>query len=154
MKRCTKCEIEQDRSDFSRDKKAKDGLKFWCKACCAEQRRVYAQTDAGKASQKKSDKKSYATVPGYLRCIFSSMKRRCNNPKIHNYNRYGGRGIKVLFKSSKEFIKYVVNELQTDPRGLTIDRIDNDGNYEPGNIRFVSQAENNQNQSCKKLLLV
>ncbi|KKN51306.1 hypothetical protein LCGC14_0624140 [marine sediment metagenome] len=154
MKRCNKCKAKKLLSEFTKDRSKKEGLKFWCRTCCAEYKRKYVQTDASKVSRKKRDKKSYATIPGYLRCVFSSMKRRCNNPEIHNYNRYGGRGIKVLFKSSKEFIKYVVNELQIDPRGLTIDRIDNDGNYEPGNIRFVSQAENNQNQNCKELLLV
>lgn len=39
-----------------------------------------------------------------------------------------------------------MNELKIDPRGLTIDRIDNSGNYEKGNIQFITHKENNQNR--------
>lgn len=86
------------------------------------------------------------TVKGHLRSTFNSMKQRCHNPKMHNYHRYGGRGIKTKFKNVNEFIDYVLNELKADPRGLTIDRINNDGNYEPGNIRFVTMKVNRNNR--------
>ncbi len=87
------------------------------------------------------------TIVEHLRRVFAGMIYRCGNPNGIGYKNYGGRGIKVLFASSDEFIDYVVNVLKVDPRGLTIDRINNDCNYERGNIRFVSQAENNRNRS-------
>lgn len=92
-------------------------------------------------------RKTYnATKRGHLGNIFRSMRQRYEKPHHTNYKWYGGRGIKVCFRSTNEFINYVLNELQIDPRGLTIDRIDNGGNYERGNIRFVSQAVNNKNR--------
>ncbi len=85
------------------------------------------------------------TIKGRLRRTYGDMNNCCNNPKNKRYHRYGGRGIELKF-TSDEFVDYVVNELQIDPRGLTIDRIDNDGHYEPGNIRFVTRVENNKNR--------
>ena len=46
--------------------------------------------------------------------------------------------------------RYVIDELRVDPRGLQIDRIDNDGHYEKGNIRFVTCVENNNNRCNSK----
>ena len=93
-----------------------------------------------------SQKKNYSSVMGHLRVVFGGMNRRCNNPKVHNYTRYGARGIKNKFKSLDDFRGYVLNELRVDPRGLQIDRIDNDGHYEKGNIRFITCKENCNNR--------
>lgn len=89
------------------------------------------------------------TVEGYLRCKYGDMLRRCNDPEHKSYKYYGGRGIKCLFKSADEFVDCVVNVLEVDPRGLQIDRIDNDGHYEPGNIRFITAKENAGNRRKK-----
>jgi len=79
------------------------------------------------------------------------MKQRCSNPKNKDYRYYGARGIKIEFEKFNDFYDYIVNTLSIDPHGLTIDRINNNGNYARGNIRFVSQAENNRNRRkrCK-----
>ncbi|KKK51461.1 hypothetical protein LCGC14_3114730 [marine sediment metagenome] len=78
------------------------------------------------------------------------MNQRCSDPKAHNYNRYGGRGIKCLFKSLDTFRDYVMNGSGYDTieklKGLQIDRIDNNGHYEKGNIRFVTAKENSNNR--------
>jgi len=92
------------------------------------------------------DKEYQKTLTGYLRKRFVAITQRCNNPKRSNYKHYGGRGIKCLFKSADDFIDYVVNVLQVNPKGLTIDRINNDGHYERGNIRFVIHKENCKNR--------
>ena len=78
------------------------------------------------------------------------MNQRCNNPEAQNYKYYGGRGIKNKFTSLDEFRDYVMNELRVDPRGLDIDRIDNSGHYEKGNIRFITHKENCQNRNKRK----
>ena len=52
----------------------------------------------------------------------------------------------VCFESLDDFRNYVIDVLKADPRGLQIDRINNGGNYEVGNIRFVTCLENNQNK--------
>lgn len=87
----------------------------------------------------------YSTVKGKLRLIFNNMFARCNKSCHPSYKNYGRRGIKVCF-TSDEFVSYVMDEMQVDPRGLQIDRIDNGGNYERGNIRFVTHKENQQNK--------
>ena len=109
-----------------------------------ERQKAYDQTH--KVEKKKCAVEYRSTINGQLRNVFAGMERRCNNPKAGNYKWYGGRGIKVCFKSTNEFVDYVVNELCVDPRGLQIDRIDNNGNYEPGNIRFVTAKINCQNR--------
>lgn len=111
-----------------------------------ESQRRYSLTERGKIVGVRSGKKYYATVRGHLNSVFKAAKRRCNNRDDRSYKNYGGRGIKVYFKTFNDFINYVVNVLQVDPRGLTIDRIDNDGDYEPGNIRFVTNLKNQQNK--------
>jgi len=87
---------------------------------------------------------------GKLREKYHSLNSRCNNPDNPGYKWYGGRGIQNNFTSLIDFLNYVILEMcitaleQID--GLEIDRIDNDGNYEPGNIRFVTPQVNKNNQ--------
>ena len=77
--------------------------------------------------------------------VWSAMKARCNNPKTTHYYRYGGRGIKVCDRWEVSFENFI-KDMGEPPRGLTLDRIDNDGNYEPGNCRWVSHKENCNNR--------
>lgn len=71
---------------------------------------------------------------------------RCNNPNDKDYHLYGGRGIKCKFSSAIDFVKYLLTLDNCDPE-MEMDRLDNDGNYEPGNIRFVDHRENTNNRS-------
>ena len=120
-------------------------------------RKEYRQSEAGKATEKRYNqsekvkaavkccqKKLRQTVKGHLRHIYYHIKNRCTNTNCSSYKHYGGRGIKVCFKSSDEFVDYVINVLQQDSRGLTIDRIDSDGHYEPGNIWFCTRSQNSR----------
>lgn len=68
--------------------------------------------------------------------------RRCTNPNVENWKDYGGRGIKFLFTSFEQFFA----ELGPRPEGMTLDRIENDGNYEPGNVRWATQSEQLRNR--------
>lgn len=113
-------------------------------------RKQYTPSEKYKTMDKQYGKKYYATVNGHLHRVFNAMKSRCTNPNITNYHRYGGRGVKVCFDSATEFIDYVINTLQINPKGLQIDRIDNNGNYEKGNIRFVTAKENCKNREVSK----
>lgn len=85
-----------------------------------------------------------------LRDKYDALYHRCCDPNNSAYNNYGGRGIQNLFASQLDFLNYVINELHitqfSQINELDIDRIDNNGNYEPGNIRFVTHSINNSNQ--------
>lgn len=75
---------------------------------------------------------------------WSNMKQRCTNPKKPEWKNYGGRGIGVCkewLESFQAFYDYIGDV----PDGLTLDRVDNDGNYEPGNVRWADRVTQSYN---------
>ena len=80
-----------------------------------------------------------AGTPAYK--SWSEMKRRCYNYNYKGYHRYGGRGIKVCKEWINNFPAFY-DYMGPRDKGYGIDRIDNDGNYEPGNVRWVTVSEN------------
>ena len=78
------------------------------------------------------------------------MIERCLNPKSDNYKYYGGRGIKICasWRNSFEiFLNYLkTNKMFPKPRGLSVDRINNNGNYCPGNIKWSTPSEQLKNR--------
>ena len=81
------------------------------------------------------------------------MKTRCNNPNSSNYARYGARGIKVCDEwsnSAAKFADWAYANGYSDE--LSIDRIDNDGDYEPSNCRWVTPHQQNLNKSSNHLV--
>src|SRR5208283_883530 len=83
------------------------------------------------------------STPGYRTWV--GMRQRCRNPKSRNYPRYGGRGIKIC-KRWDSFQTFL-DDMGPKPKGLSIDRIDNDGHYEPANCRWATAAE--QVRGCR-----
>lgn len=85
--------------------------------------------------------------------IWTAMIRRCSNPKCDAYSRYGGRGI-VITDQWRDFGAF---RTWASAHGygetLTIDRINNDGNYEPGNCRWVSHRQQCLNRSTNRLIV-
>ena len=76
------------------------------------------------------------------------MKVRCYNPRDKHYERYGGRGITVCDEWLNNFPAFYKWSIQNGYRqGLTIDRIDNDGNYCPENCRWTTYSVQNSNTS-------
>lgn len=79
------------------------------------------------------------------------MRRRCYSPDAHNFKYYGGRGITICDEWRDDFAAFATwidANLGPRPAGKTLDRKDNDGNYEPGNLRWATQAEQNANKQC------
>lgn len=75
---------------------------------------------------------------------WASMLRRCYNKKDINYKRYGGRGITVCLRWRT--FKHFLDDMGIRPDGLSLDRTNNDGNYEPGNCKWSTRKEQNNNQ--------
>jgi hypothetical protein len=87
---------------------------------------------------------------GYTRLynIWKTMKDRTLNPKHKAYIRYGGRGITICEKwlDVRNFYDWAMSNGYEENKGLSIDRIDNDGNYEPNNCRWTTKTIQSRNR--------
>jgi len=173
LKTFSKCGVEYPATleFFYRNLRHRDKLTSACKRCQALRMKQYHQTEGAKQIKRKREEK-YRQTPkgkeilrrasekyrrtlrGRLRNIYTNINYRCNNSKFKQYQDYGGRGIKNKFKSFEDFFDCVRNCLGITAfeqiENLEIDRIDNSGNYERGNIRFVTHKENCNNRKKRK----
>lgn len=83
-----------------------------------------------------------------LYCVWVGMRSRCSDPTSQSYPAYGGRGIKVCSSWEASFDRFLSDMGDRPSLKHSIDRIDNNGNYEPGNCRWVTrevQVKNKRN---------
>jgi hypothetical protein len=80
------------------------------------------------------------------------MRSRCNNPRHQQFKHYGGRGIRVCerWDSYANFLE----DMGEKPRGLSLERINVDGDYEPGNCRWATQREQMRNMRITRRITV
>jgi len=117
MKKCNKCLQYKKLNNFYKGKFYKDGFITICKLCI-----------------KKKDINKYKDCQ-WIR-HFRNLKARCNNPKNNRYYCYGRRGIKCMITEKElKFIWFRDNAYNL--KKPSIDRINNDGNYELNNCRFI-----------------
>ena len=81
-----------------------------------------------------------------------SMKRRCENSNCVDYSSYGGRGIQYCFRWSS-FVLFL-EDMGSKPTGTFLDRINNNGNYEPSNCRWATVKESNRNRRNIRYLTI
>jgi len=77
---------------------------------------------------------------------YTNMIQRCYNENLPIYKYYGGRGITVCDRWLESFRNFVEDMGLKPHRKLTLDRVDNDGNYEPSNCRWADRTTQNQNR--------
>lgn len=84
--------------------------------------------------------------------IWDHMRQRCQNKSRNNYARYGGRGINVCDRWNK-FDNFLADMGEPNAE-QSIDRINNDGNYEPSNCRWATRIEQMRNTSTSLLITI
>jgi len=82
------------------------------------------------------------------RTVWKRMMQRCTDPSLSSYKNYGKRGIKVCDRW-KVFTNFL-EDMGFRPEKLTLDRINNDGNYEPGNCRWATMLEQAHNKRPRR----
>jgi hypothetical protein len=81
-----------------------------------------------------------------------SMKSRCYRKRYHNYNRYGARGIIVCERWLNSFADFLADVGKRPSASHSLDRIDNNGNYEPGNCRWATKKEQANNRCDNRMI--
>jgi hypothetical protein len=118
-----------------------------CKCSCGARGTVaqYALTSGRAVRCQTCGRKTHGHTGSPTYASWASMKSRCHNPGTTGYRDYGGRGIKVCSRWQNSFANFLA-DMGERPEGKSLDRRDNNGNYEPGNCRWASQTEQNQNK--------
>lgn len=80
---------------------------------------------------------------------WASMKARCENPTNHKYRIYGARGISICDRWKESFVAFL-EDMGQRPPGTSLDRIDVDGNYEPGNCRWADPKTQTSNRRAPR----
>jgi len=132
---------------------------LWLCQCDCGRRTVAQSGNLGRSTNscgciKSEEMRSKLTKHGNLNHpIYGSwqaMKQRCYNPKMKAYHNYGGRGITVCDRWLDSFENFL-EDMGERPAGMTLDRINNDGNYEPSNCKWSVRAEQSYNQRKSSL---
>ena len=97
----------------------------------------------------KASNKTHGLSKTYLASTFQGMKQRCNDPKTNNYKWYGGKGIKCLLSSPQALLDEIGH--RPTPKH-TVDRIDTNGHYVAGNIKWATGPEQARNTSSNVLI--
>jgi len=82
--------------------------------------------------------------------VWKSMRRRCNKPNDPGYKNYGGRGITICRRWDKFENFYA--DMGDKPKGLSIERVDNYGNYEPSNCKWATREEQDRNKRNNRII--
>ncbi|ABK45150.1 conserved hypothetical protein [Magnetococcus marinus MC-1] len=144
--RC-ECGFESIQSTSKLNEAVKKGKNIGCK--CARE----ASIAKAHAEYMQKVKDRGGPLPRQLKDMYDNMQKRCYRPETNRYERYGGRGIKMCDKwrtNRRAFYAWAIE--QGWEQGLSIDRIDVDGNYTPENCRFIPIERQTSNTSRNRFL--
>jgi hypothetical protein len=148
---CISCKQLLPFEEFGNASNNKNGKKGSCKECSRKRLKAWCQKNRDYYNRRQREYRERRRQEGnpvkgrYIQSIWWAMVSRCHNPKDKWFKDYGGRGIVVCDRwrnSSADF------ESDMGPRPTSkhsIDRIDNDGNYEPGNCRWATEFQQKRN---------
>lgn len=159
------CECKCGRHYEVRAREIIDGKTKCCRSCASKLKMEKVPYEKRVAIAKKASlmaievlknkqdpyKNKYGTAFIQLLRLGAAVKQRCTNSNSIGFSNYGGRGIAFKFVSVKSFAEWVADNLGVKPSPQhSIDRIDNNGNYEPGNLRWATAAEQARNKRVYK----
>lgn len=135
---------------------AASGHKYWLCQCECGKRKAVAAT-ALRTGDTRSCGQCRVNLPAEhheMRSIWKNMIRRCTKPYSSAYGNYGARGIAVCERWSRSFDAFAEDMGNRPSPDHSIDRINNDGNYEPNNCRWATQKEQMRNTRVNRFLVI
>lgn len=126
---------------------SKDRTSLWLCQCECGNTAIVRRLTLTRGSSKSCGK--HDKIHDELYKAWSAMKSRCYNAHNKSYRNYGGRGIEICeewkkdFEAFRDYVKVLPHYGEEE---RTLDRINNDGNYEPGNVRWATKVEQSNNR--------
>lgn len=149
-KRCFKCLRDLPRSEFYAHAQMGDGLLGKCKECTKTdvRARYFQDHDRMLVNERERNLQPMRN----MRLIWGTMVRRCHDPENRSYPMYGARGIHVCERWRDSFDAFVQDMGMRPSRQHSLDRIDNNGHYDPKNVRWATATEQARNRRSNRLL--
>jgi len=159
---CSICKIEKSLQHFSKHLTSKFGVRPDCKECCKKYKKKFYKDNRKRLLKEKSDYyknnkdkekqrlKQYRDKNPWI-TTYNNAKQRCENLNHPDYKYYGLRGIKCLI-TVDEIKEIWFRDKAYNLIDPTIDRKDNNGNYELSNCRFIENIENSVKDKRKPIL--
>lgn len=132
---------------------------FRCECGTVKSMRIHSVLDGNTKScgcrKTAATKRTFTThgktnTPEYR--VYHEMRKRCLNPNNDSYDRYGGRGIVICARWLDSFEAFLSDMGERPTAKHSLDRINNEGNYEPGNVRWATAKDQGNNRRSTRLL--